>query len=71
MVDRDQAARILEKYGQEHILNYFDELGSEEKQELLDQIGIIDFSVLEKINREACVNLYNAAKEKNIEFSQI
>lgn len=30
-----------------------------------------DFSVLEKINREACVNLYNAAKEKNIEFSAL
>lgn len=52
MVDRDQAARILEKYGQEHILNYFDELGSEEKQELLDQIGIIDFSVLENLDAE-------------------
>lgn len=41
-----QAAEKLEKYGQTHILKYYDELGEEEKNELLKQIEETDFSVL-------------------------
>ena len=41
-----QAAEKLEKYGQTHILKYYDELGEEEKKELLKQIEETDFSVL-------------------------
>ena len=52
MINRDQAARILKDYGQEHILNYFDELTDNEKQELLSQIEIIDFSVLDNLDAE-------------------
>ena len=52
MINRDQAARILKDYGQEHILNYFDELNDNEKQELLSQIEIIDFSVLDNLDAE-------------------
>ena len=50
MINRDQAARILKDYGQEHILKYFDELSDNEKQELLSQIEIIDFSVLDNLD---------------------
>lgn len=56
MINRDDAAHILSKYGQEHILRYFDELNDSEKQELLDQIEIIDFSVIDNLDAEKNAN---------------
>ncbi len=52
MIDCKNALRILTEYGQEHIMKHFDELNEEEKEELLGQIGIIDFSVLENLDSE-------------------
>ena len=52
MINRNDALRILSKYGQEHILKHYDELDEAEKQELLGQIEIIDFSVLDNLNAE-------------------
>ena len=52
MINRDDALRILSKYGQEHILKHYDELNDEMKKELLSQIEIIDFSVLENLESE-------------------
>ena len=52
MINRDDALRILSKYGQEHILKHYDELDEAGKQELLGQIEIIDFSVLDNLNAE-------------------
>lgn len=46
---------LLEKYGQEHLLKYYDELNRTEQEALLNQIGEIDFSVLKLV------------EEKNIE----
>ncbi len=43
----NQAKKILEEYGQEHILKYYDELDETEKQVLLDQIAQTDFSVVQ------------------------
>ena len=40
----ENALEILKKYGQEHVLAYYDELNDEEKQSLLLQIDEIDFS---------------------------
>ena len=37
----------LEKYGQTHLLKYFDELSEDEKNELLTQIEETDFSMVE------------------------
>lgn len=48
----DTAKDILKKYGQEHILAYYDELDGNEKKKLLSQIELIDFSVLENLNVE-------------------
>ncbi len=48
MLTKDEAIRKLEKYGQEHVLQFFDELGKEEQDSLLLQIEETDFSVLEK-----------------------
>lgn len=42
-----QAQEKLKKYHQEHLLKYFDELSEEGKQDLLDQIESVDFSVID------------------------
>ena len=49
MIDRDKAFRILSVIVQEHVLKYFDELNETERKELLSQIEITDFSVLENL----------------------
>ena len=51
-MDRDKAFHILSQYGQEHILKYYDELSEDEKKDLLNQIEITDFSVLDNLNTE-------------------
>ena len=45
-MDRAQAYEKLKKYGQEHVLRYYDELSGEEKNALLSQIEDTDFSIL-------------------------
>ena len=47
---------ILKKYGQEHLLNNFDNLDEKHKNELLEQINNIDFELIH--------NLYNSTKQK-------
>ena len=42
----EQAKEKLEKYGQEHVLKYYEELSEQEKQELLEQIEATDMSIL-------------------------
>ena len=41
-----EAKAKLEKYGQEQLLRYYDELSDSEKQALLDQIDAADMSVV-------------------------
>ena len=48
----EEAKEKLVKFGQEHVLKYYDELSEAEKQELLTQIEETDFAVLEN-----CKNL--------------
>lgn len=43
----EQVKEKLVKYGQEHLLKYYDELSAEEKQALLAQIETTDMTVLE------------------------
>ena len=45
----NEALTKLKKYGQEHVLKYFDELSEGEKAELLNQIDETDFSILEAL----------------------
>lgn len=52
MLDFDSAKNILSQYGQDHLLRYYDELTDTEKNELLSQISLIDFSVLENLKAE-------------------
>ena len=45
----EEAKKILEKYGQTHLLKYYDQLDENQKASLLKQIGEIDFSLLDLI----------------------
>lgn len=49
MIDFEKASAILAEYGQEHVLRYYDELSDSEKKELLEQIELVDFSVLRNL----------------------
>ena len=42
----ENARKKLEKYGQLHVLDYYDELTEEQKEALLRQIDETDFSVI-------------------------
>ncbi len=45
-MDYIKAKKLLEKYGQQHLLRYYDELSDGERAELLSAISEIDFSIL-------------------------
>lgn len=60
-MDINTAKNKLEKYGQTHLLKYYDELSDTEKNELLTQIEETDFSML-----ELCANGKSAAKKGKI-----
>lgn len=45
-MDKIQAEEILKKHGQEHILQYFDELDEDARESLLNQIEKLDFSLI-------------------------
>lgn len=48
----EEAKNKLSQYGQEHLLQYYDTLTSQQQQELLSQIADTDFSVLRQIGQE-------------------
>lgn len=43
----EQAKEKLAKYGQEHVLKYYEELSAQEKADLLEQIESVDMSILD------------------------
>ena len=47
MMTLDQAKEKLAKFGQEHVLKYYEELSEEEKMGLLDQIDATDMTILD------------------------
>lgn len=55
MLNYDTAMKLLTKYGQAHILDYYNELSEEDRKSLLEQIERTDFSVLNSFgnNEEA------------------
>lgn len=53
-----QAQAKLERYGQQHVLKYYEELSGVEKQALLDQIEATDMSIL-----DACIHREDLAKK--------
>ena len=53
----EQIKEKLEKYGQQHLLKFYDKLTAEKQEELLNQIMNVDFENLchlyQNINKEA------------------
>ena len=49
----ETAMNLLEKYGQSHILNYYNEIDEQQKNSLLEQIENIDFSILDALDKKA------------------
>lgn len=47
-----QAKEKLKKYGQEHVLKYYEELTEEERASLLDQIEVSDMEILESCRHQ-------------------
>lgn len=52
-LDYQEAFEKLEKYGQTHLLRYYDELEKSERESLLQQIEKTDFSVVESMEEQA------------------
>ncbi|MGN0807056.1 MAG: UTP--glucose-1-phosphate uridylyltransferase [Candidatus Coproplasma sp.] len=46
----EAASALLEKYGQQHLLHYYDKLSDTQKEILLESIEKIDFSVFKTLN---------------------
>ena len=55
----EEIKRKLRKYGQEHLLNFYDTLDKKKQEELIKQINNIDFELIN--------SLYNKTKNANKE----
>jgi UDP-N-acetylglucosamine/UDP-N-acetylgalactosamine diphosphorylase len=67
MQEKDQILLKLKKFGQEHLLAFYDELSVLEKNNLLDQIKKIDFDFISNIIPETVLKKETPAKFENIE----
>lgn len=47
-MEYNQACEVLEKYGQQQVLRFYDELTQGQKKELLDQVEKTDFSIIDE-----------------------
>ena len=52
MINFEEAKSKLEKYGQLHVLKYYEKLTAEEKEQLLTQIEETDFEVLKYCDKK-------------------
>lgn len=48
-MNRQEAAQKLQRFGQEQVFKYYDELSEKEQEALLKQIGETDFSILDAV----------------------
>lgn len=61
-----QAQKLVEEYGQQHILNFYNKLSDQKKEELIHQILEIDFELLDNL-----YNNINNVKESKDEITPI
>jgi len=55
----DKCKQILEKYGQSHLLSFYDELSDDKKAILINQILKIDFEELKNLYQNSFIDDYN------------
>lgn len=58
----EQAKKIVEKYEQQHLLNYYENLNDEKKEELLNQIFEVDFDLVNNLYKN--INNTRELKDK-------
>ena len=63
-----EAKAKLEKYGQEHLLLFYDKLNPEDKEKLLNQILSVDFEELKKLYEQIGKQEENDKKIEPIDF---
>lgn len=63
-----EAKKILQEYGQEHLLSAYDKLDTDKKEELLREILSIDFKQLEKLYKGVNEVQNNKQKIEPIEY---
>ncbi len=56
MMTIDQAKEKLEKYGQSHVLKYYEKLSDDAKASFLEQIEDTDFEIIDSINHKEELN---------------
>lgn len=66
-----EALEKLQKYGQEHVLQYFSQLNEAEAAELLEQIETTDFSVTEAVGKKEAGNKGCITPLKAMELDEI
>lgn len=67
-----EAYQKLEKYGQLHVLNYYDELDEAQKASLLNQVEETDFSILKYIeHRESVIGDRNITPMAAMELDEV
>lgn len=61
----DKIKKVLKKYGQEHLLQKYDNMNDAQKEELLDQIENIDFDLMKELyeNAKKPINLESLSLE--------
>ncbi len=67
--DIEEMKRKLKKYGQEHLLNFYDTLEEKKQKRLLEQIEGIDFELINSLyNKTKNENIHEEVDVKPIEF---
>ena len=65
----EEIKRKLKKYGQEHLLNFYNTLDERKKEELLEQIERIDFDLINSLYKKTKnVTVEDDATVEPIEF---
>ena len=67
-----EAYQKLEKYGQLHVLKYYEELSEEERASLLGQVEATDFSILQYIHhRDEALEIKEIAPIEAMELEEV
>ena len=67
-----EAYQKLEKYGQLHVLKYYEELSEEERASLLGQVEATDFSILQYIHhRDGALEIKEIAPIEAMELEEV
>ena len=67
MITFESASSLLKKYGQEHLLRFWDELSEDERKVLLADIASVDFDLMKRLHDEQVVNPVVIGEKETVE----